>query len=96
MRNITIPALDTEIPFTTADIHYARKVLTDGEGVKGTPHIRITFDEAAQEWAAIPVGKKKGGLIVFFNEPPSGTDTHVRITSIIGTGRATYGNPISK
>jgi len=93
MRKMVIPAVGTEIPFTSADVHRPRKI-ENGQSVKQTPHIRITFDEASQLWKAIPVGPKRGGLIVFLNDEPGVEDTHVRITSVIGTGKGSYGDPI--
>jgi hypothetical protein len=95
MRKIVIPAVDTEIPFTLADVHRPRKI-ENGSVVIGTPHIRITFDEATDTWKTIPVGPRRGGLIVFLNDTPTAEDTHVRITSVIGTGKGSYGDPIRK
>lgn len=95
MRKIVIPAVDTEIPFTPADVHRPRKI-ENGSVITGTPHIRITFDEASDTWKAIPVGTRRGGLIVFLNDEPAAEDTHVKITSVIGTGKGSYGDPIRK
>lgn len=95
MRKIVIPAVDTEIPFTPADVHRPRKIENGAVNI-GTPHIRITYDEPKQAWVAIPVGPRRGGLIVFLNDEPTAEDNYVRITSVIGTGKGSYGDPIRK
>lgn len=95
MRKIVIPAVSTEIPFTPEDVHHPRYI-ANGAVTKGTPHIRITYDEDTQNWVAIKAGTRRGGLIVFLNDEPTAEDTHVRITSVIGTGKGSYGDPIRK
>lgn len=95
MRKIVIPAVGTEIPFTPSDVHRPRQI-ENGSVITGTPHIRISFDEETETWKAIPVGTRRGGLIVFLNDTPDAGDTHVKITSVIGTGKGSYGDPIRK
>lgn len=98
MTDIVIPAVGTEIPFDPATLQFAKGAKAKGgtpASDKGTPYIRIKSNPFGG-WKPLVAGSKSGGLMLFLNDAPEATTTHIRVSSVVGSGKAVYGDPITK
>lgn len=98
MNQLTIPLIDTLIPFVPEDI----AVSSDGH----TRMCRITYDDVKQTWVIasrlnaqtgrwVPLNKQRRiGLMAFLNDAPLSSDTHIRVSAIKKSGRAVWADPI--
>ena len=99
MKNL-VPSIGTMVPIRAGDASLSKD--------DKTYMCRITFDEPSNSWVIAsrfnattgrwqPATKhKRLGFIVFLNDKPDPTDTHVRISSIQPTGQGAYGDSVKQ
>lgn len=95
---LKLPELETLIPMRKEDVALSK----DGR----TYLSRITFDDASGQWVIAShfneernhwvsiVPSRRLGIIVFLNDKPESTDTHIKITSIKRNGRGLWADPV--
>lgn len=83
MKN-TIPAIGVLVPIANKDW-----VVLDEASVKYKAVMRLVNDE----WVLVNPAQGKG-MLVFLNDKPDPTDTHLKISAITSTGTACYANPV--
>lgn len=98
MKNL-IPSIGVRVPFTDGQIILSKD--------QTTYMCRITYDELSEEWVIAsvlipgqkywtPITKSRRiGLVVFLNDKPVSTDTHIEITAIQATGKGAYADTIT-
>lgn len=96
--NLTIPQVGTLISFVSGDIARSAD--------ERTYMCRITYDEQKQEWVIasrlndqsgrwVATNKQRRiGLMVFLNDKPDSTDTHIRVSAVKPTGRAVWADTV--
>jgi|SRR6185437_10220814 len=97
-NTLILPTVGTEVPIVEEDI--ARS--TDGRTymcriteIEGRWEIASRLDYRTGRW--IPLNKKRRiGLMVFLNDKPDSTDSHIRISAMKPTGRAVWADPVNK
>jgi len=92
MLNNSVPAVGTSIPIEVRAIVLSRDQRT---------HVcRIKYLNEESCWTMVPAKLNRHGalinhgLLVFLNKQVSGSDTHIRITSIQPTGKGVYAEPV--
>ena len=77
-----IPDMGTEVVLNHTVITRAPRA----DGNDGTPVLRLR--KTLDGWET--VGLHSNGLMVFLNDMPEPDHTHIRISSVVGTGKAVY------
>jgi hypothetical protein len=98
MNKLMIPSIDTLVRVPLDYISMSEDRMTYV--------CRITFDEESGQWIVascynqheerwVPLNdKRRIGLMVWLNDAPSATDTHIRISAIHKSGRAAWADPV--
>ncbi len=98
MKNL-IPSVGVRVPFTDGQVILSKDQITY--------MCRITYDESTEDWVIAsvlnpgqkywtPITKSRRiGLVVFLNDKPHPSDTHIEITAIQPTGKGAYADPVS-
>ena len=98
MSTLILPAVGTLVPFVHGDIArstdertYICRITVDTEG---NWVIASRLNAESRRWISVNKDRRIG-LLVFLNDSPSKSDTHVRISAIKKTGRAVFADPVS-
>lgn len=95
-----VPPIGTEIRFKADQATLSKD--------ERTYICRITYDDAAKDWIMastydpktdrwVPITKlRRIGLIVFLNDKPESSDTHIVVSKIKSSGKSVYADTLSK